>query len=295
MNLSVGECTRLYVSSRWNRGEITAATRRGFTESLGLFAEHVGRSRLLDAVTRGDVETWLGEMRDRGCKPSSIRTRLSALKGMYQWAAIEGHAEKDPTLGIKGPKRPRNQPRRVRDNDVQRVLEGARDERERLILVLMLEEGLRACGVASLQLSDVDLDGRLLTVNEKGDKERVLPITDDAADAIKRYLEVRGYGWGPLVLGTPRWTSKGEGLLASTVSRLACNAIRRAGVAETGHALRHTFAKVMLENGATLREVQAALGHASIATTADVYTGLAEVHEIKRYMGRRREEGDGAA
>lgn len=297
MPLTVSECAQAYMASRWSRGEITRETLRSFRETLRLFSEWCGPRRRLSDLQRPDIEKWLGDMK---CAAATKRLRLSTVKGMLQWAVIEGHARRDPTLGIRGPKKPRSVPRHLTDKQVQAVLACAKDKREYLILILMLEEGLRAGGVAGLQLGDIDLIGRTLRVTEKGGHERPVPITDRVAQVIEDYLFERGRRAGSLLKSDRYRESKaqegGDGLSAKYVARLASNAIKRAGVPESGHALRHTCAVDMLDNGADIRDVQTVLGHRSIATT-QIYVGLAQVHELRPFMGHhpRKEEDGGAA
>ena len=267
-----------YVESRWQRGEITAETRRSFAESLGLFAGCLGRDRLARTVNRHDVERWLGSMK---CRPATIRLRLSTLKGFFQWCVIEGYVVSDPTLGIRGPKRTRSVPRGIAEEDAVLIVKGALDARERVVLVLMLEEGLRAGGVARLCLRDIDFADETIVVTEKGGHSRQLPLTAKAREVVESYLVERGTSPGPLL----RSYVGGEGLPASYVSRMASTAIRRGGVQESGHAARHTFAHRLVDAGATARELQGALGHASIATS-QIYMPRAEMPRLRTLMAR---------
>lgn len=275
-----------YVSSRWARGEIREDTRRTFTECLGSFADWFGRERSVDKINRTDVERWLGEMRREQLSSSTARVRLSALRGMCQWAIIEGHLTKDPTAGLKGPKRPHTEPRRLSSSTTEAVLALAIDVRERLVVTLMLEEGLRRGGVASLRLEDIDLASALMVVTEKGGHQRTLPLTELTIETIEKYLAERGHADGPLVQS---FANPGQGLTPEVIGRMAGEAIRRAGVQESGHSLRHTCAHNMLDNGASMRDVQSVLGHRSIATTM-IYTGFAEAEGLRGFMGRRQEE-----
>jgi len=130
---TLGRATATYVNARWARGEITKETKRSFNETLRLFAANLGRDRRLKDVQRRDVEQWLGSMT---CSSATKRLRLSSLKGFFQWCVIEGLVRSDPTLGIRGPKKVRSIPRGLADEDAERVIRGAVDARERVILVL---------------------------------------------------------------------------------------------------------------------------------------------------------------
>ena len=274
----LGALASAYVESRWQRREISAETRRSFNESLGLFSAAIGRNRSLRSITRRDVEHWLGSM---ACAPATIRLRLSTVRGFFQWCVIEGYGVGDPTLGIRGPKKTRTVAREVAYEDAVLVIKGALDARERVALVLMLEEGLRAGGVAGLRLADIDFRAGTLVVTEKGGHSRLLPLTHVAREVIEAYLAERGIAPGPLLL-----SHQGPGgLTSSYVSRLASGAIKRAGVDESSHALRHSFAHRLVERGASLRDVQGALGHASIATT-QTYLPHTETGRLRELMER---------
>lgn len=290
METTLGRATVHYIDSRWSRGEISKETKRSFTETLRLFAEVLGRDRPLRGITRRDIEKWLGSM---SCASATVRLRLSTVKGFFQWCVIEGFARVDPTLGIRGPKKTRSVPRGLADEDAALVVKGAADARERLILVLMLEEGLRAGGVAGLQLGDIDFRNETIVVTEKGGHSRILPLTPTCRRAIEDYLVVRGRSAGPLLLTYQRsYAQHDDGLSARYIARVASAAIKRAGIAESGHALRHSFAHGLIDAGATIRELQDALGHASIATT-QVYMAHAQTTQLRGLMGHR-EYGESA-
>lgn len=281
--VTLAECARAYIDSRWSRGEISRETRRSFRETLGLLADDLG-DRKVSAIERRDIEKWLGNM---GCSPATVRLRLSTTRGMFRWAVMEGYTKIDPTLGIRGPKKPRTVPRGLSQADVTKLLDGAADARERLLLLLMLEEGLRAIEIAQLQLGDVDLAGGTMVVTGKGGHSRVLPITDVVAGAIEAYVAERGKRSGYLLQSYQRsYASTHDGLSAKYVARIAGDAFRRAEIPESGHALRHTFAHGLIDAGASIRDVQGALGHASMTTT-QVYLGHAEVAQLRGFMGRR--------
>jgi site-specific recombinase XerD len=284
MAMTIRDGAYEYVTTRLARREIVRGTADNFREILRLFGDFIGRDVKLSSVTRRDVERWLEAME---CADATVRLRLSTVRGMFQWAAINGHCRTDPTLGIRGPKKPRTVPRGITDDEAIRVDDEAADARERLILILMLEEGLRACEVANLQVADVDLGAELMVVHGKGGHERTLPLTDQTRVAITDYLAERGRRSGSLIRSYQRsYANPGDGITAKYLAKMVSKAMKRAGVQETGHALRHTFAHGLIEAGASIRDVQGALGHASLMTT-QVYLGFADAQELRSYMGKR--------
>ena len=282
--MTLGVCTGAYINSRWSRGEISPETRRSFGESLGLLGDELGDEKKVTSIKRRDIEQWLGHME---CSPATVRLRLSTARGMFRWAVMEGYTKIDPTLGIRGPKKPRTVPRGLSQEHAEKLLAGALDARERLLLLLMLEEGLRAVEIARLQLGDVELAAGSMVVHGKGGHSRVLPITDAVTSAIETYVAERGKRSGFLLQSYQRsYANETDGLTAKYVARLAGNAFRRAEIPESGHALRHTCAHGMIDAGASIRDVQMALGHASMTTT-QVYLGHADIAQLRNFMGRR--------
>jgi integrase/recombinase XerD len=174
---------------------------------------------------------------------------------------IEDYIKKDPTLTLRQPKLPRQLPRGIKDERVAAVLEACQDNRERLIVLLMRREGLRAIECANLEMADIDSDEHSMIVRGKGGHERALPIVDEVWSAIETYLAERGTFDGHLLQSyLPSYGNPDDGITPPRVVRLVGDAFRRAGVRASGHALRHTFATDLLKNGANLRDVQTALG-----------------------------------
>ncbi len=288
--LTVGAASTRYVMQRWDRQEISKETRRSFRETLRLFAETVGHDRLLDQVKPRNLDVWIKGMANRQVAAATIRLRIGTVKGFFRWAVLEGHAKKDPTIGLRLPKPVRTVPRSLSDDQIALALERCVDARERLIVLLMREEGLRAIEVANLQMGDIDMAARTMVVKGKGGHSRVLPVTSTMMGALSSFLTERGRDSGALIQSYQRsYASDNDGLSAKVVARFASEAIKRSGVKESGHALRHTFAHRMIDAGASIRDVQLALGHASIVTT-QVYLGHAALGDLRGFM-----EGGAAA
>jgi site-specific recombinase XerD len=164
------------------------------------------------------------------------------------------------------------------------VLEHCRDNRERLIVLLMRREGLRAIEVANLELADIDSGEHSMIVRGKGGHERALPVTVEVWSAIETYLAERGTFDGHLLQAYQQsYANSEDGITPKYVARLVGDAFRRAGVRASGHSLRHTFATELLRNGAHLRDVQTALGHVSISTT-QIYIPLTVVGDLRGLM-----------
>lgn len=260
-----------YVAERVAKGELTKRSATTIRSKLLDFAE----ATKVDPkkVTRRHVERWLARP---GLSPAYRRARLSALRGFCRWCVLNGHMTKDPTLGLKTPRVPKGLPRALSLEETGRVIDAAPDLRTRLICLLMVQEGLRRIEVARAQFADLDARKRTLRVRGKGgggEPTRTLPLSDETMSVLARYLAEQSVTSGPLIRSHKH---PDRGITASHASHLVLLAFRDSGVkayngdGKSAHALRHTAAQDMLDQGAELRQVQAALGHSTVKTT-EVY------------------------
>lgn len=237
-------------------------------------------------LSRSHVEEWLSKVE---LSPASTRTRLSQVHGFAAWAIEHGLLKKDPTIGVRRPREPRRLPRGLPGEDIARLLEYCPDNRGRLIVLLMTQEGLRRKEVAGLQFGDIDRDERMLLVRGKGGHERVLPISDETWRVLLRYLAEHPAKAGPLVRSYHDGRSP---LSAVTIGRIVSEWMFATDIKQapydgrSAHSCRHTMATDMLKAGAHIRDVQAALGHRSIVTTQRYLPLL--VNDLRDAMGGRR-------
>lgn len=169
--LAVSDLADIYVTERAARQEITGATPTTFRSVLGLFARAIGDPPA-ERLNREIVVGWLTGQK---VGPATIRIRLSTVRTFCDWLVDRAILEVNPCIGVKGPRQPRAVPRAVPSDAVARVLAEAPDSRARAIILLMVQEGLRACEVAALQTADVDELHRTIVVVGKGGHQRMLP------------------------------------------------------------------------------------------------------------------------
>lgn len=252
--------------------------------ALHSFSESIG-NRPLERVGSSDVERWL-----EGCgdySPASRRAMLSAVRGFLRWCERRKYVRRNAASEVKAPRMPRMLPRALMSGSATKLLAGCPDARARLIVICMLQQGLRCCEVSRLELADIDRHHGTMRVRGKGDHERVLPLMDETLACLNVYLGEHPCTAGPLV----RSYTRREALTPGAISRLVSRWMLEAGVKSaprdgiSGHSARHTAASDMLLNGAHLRDVQAALGHAHLATT-ETYLPLV-VHGLSEAMAGR--------
>jgi integrase/recombinase XerC len=237
----------------------------------------------LDALSLALLRSWLAAMTTAGRSRATIARRAAAARTFCGWAARTGRMQRDPAVRLSAPRRDRTLPGVLAQQqaaELLRVAEIAADDgdplhlRDRAALELLYASGIRVGELVGLDVDDVDLDRRMVTVIGKGDKQRVVPFGLPAAQAVRAWLDV----------GRPQLASadSGPALLLGRRGRRADQRQVRAAVHELlrhvadaddigPHGLRHSAATHLLEGGADLRAVQELLGHATLATT-QIYT-----------------------
>ena len=262
-------------------------TLEAYRTDLLQFGRFLARRELsaLDARP-GDVADFLAELAagDADRPPASTATihrKTACLRSFYRHVRREGLLESDPTATLTPPRRSRKLPHVLTRGEIDRLLSQPRGMepaalRDRALLEVMYACGLRASETIGLELTDVDLEDRVLRARGKGSKERVVPIGQPAVQALRAYLE---RGRPGLVKGAREAhvfvNFRGGALTRQGLYKIVRRHAVTAGLADrmSPHTLRHTFATHLLAGGCDLRSVQEMLGHADVSTT-QLYTHL---------------------
>lgn len=280
MTPTLPELVRLYIRERATAGELCPVTVPSLRRTLLRFAHHADVPP--GQLTLGHVAVFLSSCQ---VAASTRRQRFCTIRTFCGWLVERGHLAHNPTAKMKAPRQPRPVPRAYRPRTVARLLEVCPDARARLICLLEVQEGLRACEVARLEVGDVDFAERLILVRGKGGRERILPLSDETWDALEDYLREHPARPGLLIRS---YNDPAAGICAAYVVHMMGRWLRDAGVARGGgHGLRHTMATQLLRGGADVRDVQMALGHASLSSTS-VYLPFSDAQRLRAVMGGRR-------
>ena len=263
---------------------LSEATRRAYGSDVGEFCTWLeGRSTSLDAVdvrVLADYVAWLGgARRGRKLAPATISRKLAAVRAFLRHA-LGPERVHDARLG---PRRARRLPDAPAAAEIERTLEALEGEgpvalRNRALVELVYSAGLRSAEAVGLDLGDVDFEQELVHVRwGKGGKERVVPLGEEAALWLARYLrEAR-----PALAGGAGAAGANDALFLSVRGRrLDTSTLRR--IVPHPHRLRHAFATHLLDGGADLRTIQELLGHSSLSTT-QVYSHVDPRHLRRVY------------
>ena len=219
------------------------------------------------SVTAGDIRAWLMHRATDGDSPSTLRLKLQALRALYRYLLRCGEVSANPAAIVELAKLAKPLPKFVREGTVNAVLDADIDSddftqvRDRLIVMLFYETGIRLSELIGLQDAAVDTDKCELKVRGKRDKDRIVPFGNELARWLQHYRSLRATVWPQC--DNLLVTVKGRPLYPSLVYHVVHDSLQAAG--GTGklspHVLRHTFASVMLNSGAELNSVKELLGH----------------------------------
>lgn len=265
------------------------------------------RKSSLQRVKKAMLEAYLSALSDAGMSATTVARRLSALRQFYHFLYAEHHRADNPATGLETPRLGRLLPKVLSARSITALIETARADaspeglRRLAMLELTYGSGLRVSELVALRLTSVQLRAdkqvaEFLIVSGKGNKERMVPISGKAREAIRAYLDVR-----PVFLpeqGASPWLfpyHRAEGYVTRQQFGVMLKELALAAGQDaqdiSPHTLRHSFASHLLEGGADLRVIQELLGHSDISTT-QIYTHVAgarlkQLVEEKHPLGKK--------
>ncbi|HEY8119717.1 MAG TPA: site-specific tyrosine recombinase XerD [Myxococcota bacterium] len=263
-------------------------TIEAYAADLARFAEFAAREHVASAreLTRDHVTGFVASLEAQGLGARSRARMLVSVRRFALYLVTTGRCARDASEGVAAPRIPRHLPRILRPDETAALIEAAAPDgalglRDRAMLEVLYGSGLRVSELVSLSLAAVDRRAGVVRVLGKGRKERLVPLSEPALDALESYLRDAR----PALLARVRRrcdaafvTARGGAMTRQNFFARLRALATRAGLAKervSPHVLRHAFATDLLEGGADLRAVQAMLGHADLATT-QIYTHLSD-------------------
>lgn len=287
-----------YMAVEKNRSPLTIGNYRRDLEDFFDFLrrENNGVCPDMDQIDHAAMRRYMGHLQRIGLCKSSMARHTSAVRSFFRYLLREGVVEQEAPAYLKPPKQQKNLPKFLYYPELELLLEQpGRDVsglRDRAILELLYGAGLRVSELVGLNVGSLDCLARYVRVLGKGSKERIVPVGLPAVQAVQNYLNAREQArqqalekaartgrplrlpWPGIQWNDPLFLNKNGGRLSDrSVRTLIDKYVEQAALQKhiSPHALRHSFATHLLENGADLRAVQELLGHASMSTT-QIYT-----------------------
>jgi integrase/recombinase XerC len=277
---STEELKGAWLASLAHERRMSPHTLRAYGDDAARFLGFLGDHRAtrvtlatLQKLTPADLRAFLTARRGDGLGPQGVQRAVAALRSFYRFLERENLADGAAVRAVRSPRLPRTLPRPLSENDAARAIAEAGEEgkpwiaaRNAALITLLYGTGLRISEALSIKRGDVPLPETLIIVG-KGKKERtvpVLPAVREAVDAYARLCPFAGSASSALFVsrrGNPMSAREAQSLMQLLRGRLGL------GARATPHALRHSFATHLLQNGGDLRAVQELLGHASLSTT----------------------------
>lgn len=290
MQARVDEFLDYLATEKGYSGNTLAAYRNDLTQFAQYLSEEGGASSW-DQVDKTQIVAYILHMKELEYASSTVARKVAAIKSFFHYLRDEGVVTNDPTLTLESPKVKKHLPKAITVEDVERLLaeptksDSPKALRDSALLETLYATGMRVTELVSLDVKDVDLEAGTIYCIGKGDRERVVPIYDHAAQILSNYL----IGGRPHLAHNQEEQAlflnhRGERLTRQGLWLIIKHYVDAIGIESevTPHTLRHSFATHMLHGGAKLRDVQKLLGHANISTT-QVYTQVTRDHLREAY------------
>jgi len=291
--------TQRYLSHLASQRGLSSVTIENYQRNLNEFIELL-KSKNIQTWQQLDthqVRLLAKQLHQKGIKARSIATKLSALRSFLEYLVKNDQLTFNPAKGVSAPKLDKPLPKNISVDDMDQLLNIDENDplavRDHCMMELMYSSGLRLSELVGINLQDIKLSEKEIMITGKGSKQRLLPITKCAVEAVKRWLKIRVEFAGP---------DESALFLSKQKKRISARSVQmrmeKWGLQQSlpghvnPHKLRHSFATHMLESSGNLRAVQTLLGHADLATT-QIYTHLdfqhlAEVYDKAHPRAKRK-------
>ncbi len=301
---TVNTLVHAYLKMLANERGSSAHTLRAYDRELTSFAtfvsEKYGGDQHPAKIDHRQIRVYLGTLYDRGLAKSSAARALAAIRSWFKWLARQHVVEQNVAKLVATPKLPKHLPRVPTIEEMNLVVDSVTDEvaswpaRDAAILELLYGCGIRNAELTGLNLNDIHWANDAILVRGKGSKQRLVPLGDAAATALRTYLAERSSRMAAAEASTPALfvNLRLRGLKQGSEARLTTRSVGRIvkRIAVLGglpsdvhpHTLRHAFGTHLLEEGADLRAIQELLGHERLSTTQR-YTQLTTAQLEKVY------------
>ena len=277
-----GPLVGAFIEALWLEDGLSPNTLAAYRRDMQGFLQWLqAQSLTLEHAGENEVQAYFADRFDQ-TRASTANRRLTVLRRFYQWALREKHVSTDPTLKLLTAKQAPRLPQTLSEAQVEALLAAPNTDtplglRDRAMLELLYASGLRVSELVGLPMLSLNLREGVLRITGKGNKERLVPFGEEAADSLQNYLSqsrpvLLGKQNSPAVFVTQQGTAMSRVMFWKLIKKYAL--LADVHVPLSPHTLRHAFATHLLNHGADLRAVQMLLGHSDISTTT-IYTHVA--------------------
>lgn len=273
-----------FLDTLWQEHGLSENTVASYRLDLQVFGEWLPEPRAFLTLDHIDLQTFLGERMEQGYKASSSARMLSCLRKFFRFLYLENYRSDDPTAVLASPKKGTVLPKSLSEEQVQSLLDAPNtldpiELRDKAMLELLYATGLRVTELTSLKLDNLSLRQGVVRVIGKGDKERLVPLGEEAGYWIAEFFQharaqLLNHQQSDVVFPSKRGTEMTRQTFWHRIKHYAV----LAGIDPdklSPHVLRHAFATHLVNHGADLRVVQMLLGHSDLSTT-QIYTHVAK-------------------
>lgn len=261
-----------YIESEKRYSKLTVTAYRSDLEQFAAYLKSGFEIDDFSEATPAMVRSYIVKLKDKGLSNRSINRKMTTLRTFYKFCLREGILETSPMMNVKALKQPKQLPKFVSEEDINKVSFSEGNDfpsrRDELLFELLYQTGMRQAELRGLKDGDVDKMGMMLKVHGKRNKDRLIPLSHQMVDMIGKYQALRDAAFAQradrLLLNdkgeemTPYYIYNKVHRLLGTVTSLK---------QKSPHVLRHTFATHLLDEGASLVAIQKLLGHEDLATT----------------------------
>lgn len=275
-----------YLSVERNASEHTITSYQNdltsFLEFTAEVNEQTDEQVDISTITRLNIRLWLGDLSEKGLAKTSIARKVAALRSFFKYCFKRGHIDRNPAHLLVVPKKEQILPKTATVEDISRMMDSVDTDsvsglQDRAILELFYGTGMRLSELTGLNVSDIDLKQKQVTVHGKGNKQRIIPLGNTVASILKQFIEKRPELFGERTDGDAKKAlfiaASGQRIYDRAVQSMVEKYLKLTSevTQKSPHVLRHSFATHMLDNGADIRIIKEFLGHANLAAT-QVYT-----------------------
>ncbi|MEJ6613340.1 MAG: tyrosine-type recombinase/integrase [Saprospiraceae bacterium] len=268
----------LYLSSQKRFSEYTVISYKNDLSSAAKYVLETYEIKDIRKVSFFHIRSYIVDLMKNGMSAKSVNRKISSLRSFYKYLIKKSIVDKNPMLKVISPKIPKRLPDYVSKTDIESLFDSISlgdtygESRNYIVMLLLYNTGMRKSELIGLTEESIDFAQQRITVLGKGNKQRIIPVTNDLLSKIRKYIQIRNQSFesrkSSLLL-----TDKGKimypKLVYNIVNRILVS--MATNTKKSPHILRHTFATHMANNGAELNTIKELLGHASLAAT-QVYT-----------------------